>query len=460
MASDKEKVKEDLKMAEVWEIWDMRSRQRMFLSKDFDQWIEKTKDPYGLEKFFPCPRPAFATLTNKSLFPIPDYKMYVDLADELDTISWRIQRLTEALRLVGVYDASAEGLAEVLQGSNDGKMVPVSNMAALLGKSAPGSSSLGGMVKWLPMEFVVNTLSGLYAAREQVKSTIYEVSGISDAARGKTDPREKATATRIKTSFTTQRLDQRRRAVERVSRDVLRIQAEMMVELFQPATLRDKAGFDMMPEVAEMEETQKEQLWASVADLLKNEKMRQTRIDIETDSTIEMNAELMQKERTEFLNAAGTYLTQMAPMMMQVPEMTPLLGEMMMFTIRGFRAGRSMESKFEEFLQKFEEKQTQAKEQPDQPSPEEMKAQAEMETLKMRMQVEQAKAQIELQRLQLKAQAEQVKMQSEAQQDVVELQREQARMESDLARSELELQMMVMDLQHKEQKMALEASVL
>ena len=61
-------------------------KKRIFVAKGADDNLLESKDPqYDLTGFFPCPRPAYATLTNEDLIPIPDYKQYIDLADELDT---------------------------------------------------------------------------------------------------------------------------------------------------------------------------------------------------------------------------------------------------------------------------------------------------------------------------------------------------------------------------------------
>ena len=71
------------KYGEVWEIWDAVSKKRIFVAKGMDSVLEEKDDPFKLDKFFPCPRPAYATLTNEDLFPVPDYLQYLDLADEL-----------------------------------------------------------------------------------------------------------------------------------------------------------------------------------------------------------------------------------------------------------------------------------------------------------------------------------------------------------------------------------------
>ena len=351
--SERERDGSKDKYAEVWEIWDAAGKKRIFVAKGADDVLEATDPQYDLIKFFPCPRPAYATLTNEDLFPIPDYKQYLDLAEELDTISWRIRKLTEALRLVGVYDASLPNLGKVLEAGADNKMVAVDNMAAYIDKSTGAAGSLDGAVKFLSLDFVVNALAALYQARDQAKDTLYEMSGISDIVRGQVDPREKASQSKIKASFATQRLDQRRRAVERTARDAARIQVELMVELYSPDTIRRQSGFDLMREVESLEPDQNapnpptkeqliEQLWEAVMQLLKSDHARGFRVDVETDSTIEMDAGQTQEARTEFLTSAGNFLNNALPVMQSSPDLTPLMGEMMLFAVRGYRAGRTL----------------------------------------------------------------------------------------------------------------------
>ena len=148
-------------------------------------------DPYKLEQFFPCPKPAYGTLTNEDLIPTPDHAQILDLADELDVLSWRIRKLTEAMRLRGAYDQSAEGLGKLLEEAKDGEMVPVQNLAGLL---SGGNAQAGGLpIVFVPLGELIQTLLGLYQARHQAKNTLFEISGISDIVRGQVDPREKAT---------------------------------------------------------------------------------------------------------------------------------------------------------------------------------------------------------------------------------------------------------------------------
>ena len=101
--------------------------------------------------------------------PVPDPLQYIRLAEELDEISWRIRNLTKALEFKGVYDASAEGLGRLLEPGQDGKMIGVTNFSALVGKSVAAGGGLNGVVQFLPMNEVAQTLLNLYQARDQAK---------------------------------------------------------------------------------------------------------------------------------------------------------------------------------------------------------------------------------------------------------------------------------------------------
>ena len=352
---------------------------------------------------------------------------------------------------MGIYDSSAEGLGRALESGQDGKMIGVSNMSALIGKSVQAGGGLNGVMQWVPMNDVISTLSGLIEAREKVKQTLYEVSGISDIVRGEVDPREKATQSRIKAQFASARLDQRRRAVERTARDVSRIQVEIMAELYDPLTIREQSGFDYLSEIEGLEDEMKEQVWQQVAELLQQDKARGFRVDVETDSTVEMDAGQTQEARTEFLQSAGNFLNNALPVMQASPELVPVMGEMLLFTVRGYRAGRTLETAFEEAVQSLKEQVEQQKQaaaqQQEQGPPPDPKAEAEAAKIQQQMQMEGQKGQAQLQGMQQKAQIEGQKGQTQLQQLQQQGQFEGAKGQLELSQSQAELQAMVEKLQ-------------
>ena len=138
--------------------------------------------------------------------------------------------------------------------------------------------------------------------------------------------------------------------------------------------------------------------------LLRNDKLRGFRIDIETDSTIEPNMELEKQTRTEFLSAAASFLQQSLELGMAVPTLIPLLGKMLMFGVRGFRAGRELEASFEETLADLEQQASQPQEK--KPTEDEVKAQNAEKLAQIQIQSKEKLAQIDLQKRQADQQME------------------------------------------------------
>lgn len=450
-----ERLKPVLGMAEVWEIWDAVDRKAIWICKEYkDGPLDERDDPLGLERFFPCPQPAYGTLGNDSLTPVPDYLQYEKLAKELDDQTQRIGVLQRALRVRGVYDASMPALGKLLSDvGSENNMVGVDNLLQFLSRGSTGST-INNVMQFFPLETVAQALVQLYDARENTKQILYEVSGLSDILRGAVDPREKLGQSRLKGQFASQRLEQRRMTVERCARDALRIKAEIMCEHFTPDVLREMSGYDQLPEVMRMQEQPglADQVFAQCIDILRSDKLRGYRLDIETDSTVALDAQEDQQRRTEFLTAAGSFLEQMLPVAQAVPQMTPLAMDMLTFGVRGFRVGRTLEARFEETAQKLRDAAEQAEGQAEQPSPEaqaeQAKAQAAQQKAETDMAIGQQKAQAEAQKAQMgvaatqaKAEAEIAKVQADAQLTALQMQAKIVELEANMAAMQQKLQM-------------------
>jgi hypothetical protein len=122
------------------------------------------------------------------------------------------------------------------------------------------------------------------------------------------------------------------------------------------------------------------------------------------------------------------------------------MGEMLSFSVRSFKAGKSMESSLEQFIKMAQEKSKQPR--PQQPDPEMLKLQATQQVEQGRMQLEQAKMQQGAQLEQGKLQLEQAKMQAAAQ---AEQMRVQADTQAALHKAEIDAQMERMRLAHDAQ---------
>lgn len=91
--------------------------------------------------------------------------------------------------------------------------------------------------------------------------------------------------------------------------------------------------------------------WEEVEALLQNPVMREFRLDIETDSTIRMDEDAEKSARMELISAVGDFVQKMAEAGAQAPEILPMLGELLMFGIRGFKTARAVEQTFDDMME-------------------------------------------------------------------------------------------------------------
>lgn len=477
------KVADDQKRSRIWEIWSKGDQKVRWLAEGYkDELLDEKGDPLKLDNFWPCPRPLYATLTNDTLVPVPDFIEYQDQAVELDDLTARISALTKSIKVAGVYDASQPELQRMFNEGFENQLVPCDNMAEFASKA--GSNGMGHV--WLlPIEEMANVLIQLYSAREHVKQSLYEITGISDIVRGQSSGGNKTTATeqRIKGQFASMRLNDMQNEVARFARDTLRIMGEIISEHYAPETLWQISGFEayaaeqwpadtfqspmmghnggplmqgavptnagqpqLPPE--QMAQQKAKEMFSKAIELLRNDKLRGFRIDIETDSLIEADQQQTQESRTQLLQAISQFLPEAMQAGQSAPQLMPLMARLLMFFLRGFKASRDIESAFEQFIDDVTKEA--ANPQPKPPSPEEIKAQSEQQKMQMQGQQMQQQAQLDQQKAQLDLQAATQKAQIEIQ---------KANADLDIKKQELVLKQQELAMRAKELQMIYGAKV-
>ena len=417
-----------MKKAKVWEIWDKSEKVVYWHAEGAQEILDVRPDPLELEGFFPCPKPLYASLTTDTLIPVADFRQYQDQAKEMDEITERISLLVRAVKVVGVYDSSQQGVQRMLDEGVDNQLIPVSTWAMFAEKGG-----LKGTVDFLPVDAVLQALAALYQARDQSKQVIYEITGLSDIIRGASVASETATAQQIKSQFASLRLKHIQMDVARMASDILRMKAQIMCSMYRP---------EVLVKMSSMETSKDAALLPQAIELLRNDVVRSFRISVASDSMVELDEAQEKADRLEFLTAAGGFIREAV----QAPtELAPLLGEMLMFGVRSFKAGQGMEASLEQFISASAEKAKEPKPEPP-PDPEMLKLQAQQQVEQGRMQIEQAKMQATQQadqmRLQSDMQLAQFKAQIDAQ--VEQMKAEQAataeaqRLEFDRWKAELE----------------------
>lgn len=382
--SDSRKDADDnVKKCEVWEIWDKETKTVYWLAVSTARILDSQADPLELKSFFPCPRPIIGTHSNNSCIPYPDFKFYQDQASQLDEMTCRRAGLVRGLKMMGVYDESISELDQLINESVESDLIPVKNWMQV-----QQMGGLSGVMDFLPIEQTANVYTALVNNTNVVKNEVYEITGISDIVRGLSDARETAAAQQIKGQYANLRLSDKQGEMARFCRDIVALMGEVIAEKFSPQTILAMAGVEEM-------EPQDLQYVQPALELLRNDSMRQFRVDIQTDSTVNIDEAGEKEARVEFTNMMTQWVDKIQQVGGVAPEVLPLMAEFMLFSARGFKVGRSLEGAIEDSLNQLKEKVAAIQAQGPQPSPEQMKAQAEMQNKQQELELKKQEAMVD-----------------------------------------------------------------
>src|SRR6056300_1549232 len=439
-------VPEDLKRAEVWEIWHKPKRERLWVVKGYPYILRADEDPYQLEEFWPLAEPIQGVWTNCTFVPRSPIVEYEDQIDDLDEITDRISRLTKALKRRGAYDAAIKELKRLAR-ANDNEFIPIENFAAFA-----QAGGFQGAFQTEDLKPAIDVLTGLYAQRQQLIETIYEVTGISDIMRGQSQASETATAQSIKAQYGSARIKERQQDVQRWIRDTMRIKAELIAEHVEPNILMEMTG-EKLPSMAELQaqyaQIQMQAMMTGqkpppppgedvltidqVIEIMRSDRLRSYHIDIETDSTIFEDAAQEKQDRVELLQSMATFMNNAMPLVqMGGPPMEKLTLAMLEFGVRGFKGSRAMEDALDEMKQEMEELAQQPPEPPP-PDPQEEVEKLKLQGLQMKTEADQAKSQMDMQAKQQQLQADMMKIQAEIEANSIAMQQQLAKQEMDMA---------------------------
>lgn len=196
---------------------------------------------------------------------------------------------------------------------------------------------------------------------------------------------------------------------------------------------------------------------AAAIQLLRNEKLRGFRVDIEVDSTIYGDMMQEREDRTQFIAEITGYLEKSMMMVAQVPEMAPMLGKLLLFGVRGHRVGRDLEATIEDFCDQVpaiaKKKQAEAAQNK---NPEQLKAEADM--LSAQSKAEAAKISTENVRIKATSdiQAIQLKAQSDREAHAADIERQRIENEGEVANSQADVMIKQMDVQMRQMEYQIE----
>lgn len=480
---DREKGAADNRQkAGVWEIWSKAENKVVWITEGVDVVLDEGKPHLKLDGFFPCPKPAYATVQRRSLIPVPDMLFYKDQLEEVNELTARISALSEAVRVKGFYPAGAGEIGDAIEAAintvdNRRVMIPISNFAAF------GNGSAKDTIVWLPIDMIVTTIAQLVELRKQLIDDVYQITGLSDIMRGSTDANETLGAQQLKSQYGSVRIRDKQNELIRVARDICRIAAEIIAENFDKKSILEMTQSDIAsdadikkqiaqlteqgrgierqlaeaqadPEVHQMIQQNPEkaqqvmqeaqgQLQAiqgqiqelaetptieKVLALLREQRLRPFVLDIETDSTIQPDEDAEKQRRAEFMTALGGVMGQLAPMVQANPNTATFAGEILKFSLAPFRAGRELEGAIDEFVEQMQQQAGQP-----QPNPEAEKAKAQAEADQAKLKIEQAKAEAQARAAEAKTNADMAKTQADIRAKEIESQGKMAELNARMA---------------------------
>lgn len=412
----------ELSRACVYEVWDKQSLKAIWVCPSMPDILDEKDDPLELEGFFPCPRPLYATMTNESLIPVPDFSLYQDQAKELDTLADRIQGLINALQVKGVYDASVAELQRIFTEGDNGQLIPIKNWQAFAEKNG-----LSGAIDIVDLKPIYEALKAAYESVQQVLQQVYDLTGISDIIRGASNANETATAQRIKGQYASLRLKSMQNEVAVFASQALQLKAQIICGNYAPETILKMASAQELKPVDQQLVPQAlelligpERMQDPVNGGRGRNPMRAFRIEVNSDTMVQMDEEEEKTKRIEFIAAQGAFMEKALPMMQAAPQVMPLVAALWKFSVTAFKVGKTLEGEFDAVIDKAQEMAANPPPKQD-PEMERVKADAaaQQQRAQADMQIQQQKVQSDMMleriKMQMEQQAEQQRMAMEAQ---------------------------------------------
>lgn len=450
--------------AEVWEIWHKTTRKVIFFSPEYKEGLIKEMEvPLKLSGFFNQPPPLQFLARVRGTTPKALYQLYRTQARELNRINLRINKIVDALKVRGFYDGRLKGLESLLK-ADDNVLLP----GDLANQIFTEGSGVDKLIWMMPLEKLVAALQVLYTAREQCKQVIYEITGISDILRGASVASETATAQNIKNQWGTLRLKRAQAIVQEYVRASLRLITEIIGANFSEETLAKITGLQyatkgeleqaqqvlqaaqVMAQQAQMtgqqpqpnpqmaQQLQQAQAvmqkvkWSDVVGVLRDGVLRGYLVDIETNSTIDVEATEDQKNISEMLGGLAQLVQSLGPLT-QSGQMPPAAFKAILLTVaRRFKFGREVEEQLASMADQLPQQGQDPKAQADA-----QKAQAETKKMQLEMQVTEAEVQGKLKLMQAQQALEQERITMKREE--LQLKRQEMRMKFAASQKELEM---------------------
>ena len=413
--------------AEVWEIWDKVTKRVFWWSYGFERILDHKPDTLELYGFWPVPEPMLANCTTNLLLPQPDFAIAQDLYNEIDELETRIGIITTAVRVVGVYDESNDGIKRMLEEGFENDLIPMKNWA----RFAEGGGMDGG-VDWLPLADIVQALEKLVQQRTDAMALLYEVTGMSDIMRGGAGPdRETGMANENRKQFASIRVQALQEDFARFASDLMALKAEVIGKHFEIKTIiRDS-------NVMRTVDGKDQQLLMGALKLIKEPEEAAWRVVVRPETVAMVDYDKMRNERGEFIQGVAQFLQSAAPLVELAPDSVPTLVEMLKWAVAGFKGSQEIEGTLDRAIDEMKKAAEQGGEEEEEPSEAELEMQAAQQKHQQDMELQASKHQNAMEIEQQKLQDQMQEFEAELRKELKVIQAElMAAVQQEIAQSE------------------------
>jgi hypothetical protein len=411
-------TKQLIPQAEVWEIWNLTDRKVYWFVENFDMILDCKDDPLELNQFWPDAPPLIANSTTSKYQPKADFAIAQDLYNAVDVLQRRISRLTDACKLVGVYDKSNDEIKRLFQEGVENQLIPVDNWAMFAEKNG-----LEGSINWLPIEAVTATIAELQQQQDRKISQLYELTGMADILRGTNQQKyTSAEETKAVVQYASVRMQKLQNEFACWVATLQNLKAEIICKHFQPETIIKQSNIMMTPDGPNAQ---------NAIAFMKRDDSIQFRIRVQPESMAMADYAQMKADRSDFLMAISQYMQAAQPLMTADKNATPIILQLLQWGLAGFKGAQEIQGVLDQAVKAAI---VQAKQPPPPPPPD------------PKLQAIQAETQAKIQILQAQAKIDQDQSQAK---NAMELERAQAQHQADMAKLNMQMQLDQQDFQFK-----------
>lgn len=376
---------EPVKRLVIWEIYcDATKKIYWVTDKQCNQFLDKRDNKERLSKRFPCTPFIISNTPKKNLYPTPTHTHIKPYLDALDELWYRIRDLIPKIERKAILDEKLKAALDQLDQGVD--YVTVKNLAEMI----EGSGDLRKMIQFVPLGELVQAIQEASGLIDIVDRYFNEHFGVPDILRGQADPMNAADTNRTMAQAAHDRFKKNRRAVQKMVRDAIELCIEMALDKWSPRKIWAVTGF-------QFEEAGHQQRFMKALEMLRDDKERFIRIDIETDSTSfadevadTQKAQALSQVITQGLATIGGAQNQ---------EYVPILLEMLLITVEHMGGSAKHADDIKKAvadLQKRKQQQPQQGEQDPAAATKAQEQQTKLQVAQMESQVDMAQAQMSM----------------------------------------------------------------